>query len=69
MSIRTRLLILLLALAVVPVALLCVYTMRSLDGLGDRVGTEARGALLAGDQAMRAATASGASSQSRRCNT
>ena len=52
MSIRTRLLILLLALAVVPMALLGVYTMRSLDGLGDRVGSEAREALLAGELAQ-----------------
>jgi HD-GYP domain-containing protein (c-di-GMP phosphodiesterase class II) len=52
MSIRTRLLILLLALAVIPMALLGAYTMRSLGELGDRVGSEAREALLAGELAQ-----------------
>ena len=51
MSIRTRLLVLLLALALLPMALLGGYTLRSLDALGQRVGAEAREALLAGELA------------------
>jgi HAMP domain-containing protein len=51
MSIRTRLLVLLLCLSLLPMALLGVYTLRSLDALGERVGTQAREALLAGELA------------------
>ena len=51
MSIRTRLLILLLTLALLPMALLGGYTLRSLDALGERVGSQAREALLAGELA------------------
>ena len=51
MSIRIRLLVLLLALALLPMALLGGYTLRSLDALGQRVGAEAREALLAGELA------------------
>ncbi len=51
MSIRTRLLVLLLALALLPMALLGGYTLRSLDALGERVGEEAREALLDGELA------------------
>jgi HAMP domain-containing protein len=46
MSIRTRLLVLLLVLALLPMALLGGYTLRSLDSLRERVGDEAREALL-----------------------
>ena len=51
MSIRTRLLVLLLTLALLPMALLGSYTLRSLDSLGHQVGAEARTALLAGELA------------------
>jgi len=51
MSIRTRLLVLLLSLALLPMALLGGYTLRSLDTLEKQVGTEAREALLAGELA------------------
>jgi sigma-B regulation protein RsbU (phosphoserine phosphatase) len=51
MSIRNRLLVLLLALALIPMAVLGGYTLRSLDRLGDRVGAEARDALLDGELA------------------
>ena len=47
MSIRTRLLVLLLVLAVAPMLLLGGYTLSSLDQLEDRVGSEAHDALLA----------------------
>ena len=49
MSIRTRLLVLLRALAVLPMALLGAYTLRSLDTLGRQVGAETHEALLAGE--------------------
>ena len=51
MSIRTRLLVLLLVLALVPMALLGGHTLRSLDALGERVGEEAHEALLKGELA------------------
>jgi HD-GYP domain-containing protein (c-di-GMP phosphodiesterase class II) len=49
MSIRTRLLVLLLVLAVAPMLLLGGYTLSSLDQLEDRVGREAHDALLAAE--------------------
>jgi HD-GYP domain-containing protein (c-di-GMP phosphodiesterase class II) len=46
MPIRTRLLVLLLALVLIPMALLGGYMLHSLDRLGERVGAEAHDALL-----------------------
>lgn len=46
MSTRTRLLVLLLALSLGPMALLGLKTLRSLGALGQRVGSESREALL-----------------------
>jgi len=48
MSIRARLLLLLLALALLPMALLGGFTLRSLDDLGEQIGSETHEALLAG---------------------
>jgi len=51
MSIRTRLLVLLLALALLPMAVLGGYTLHSLAGLGTQVGAETREALLTAELA------------------
>ena len=49
MSIRTRLLVLMLALALLPLAVLGGTSLRSLDALQARVGAEAHEATVVGD--------------------